>query len=118
MYLVGSSLGGYYANYFSEKYNLPCVLMNPLIDVSKMKQFINEGFTMNDINNLPTIKYISGNRKLVMLCTGDDIFDYKVSRAFFENTANVKVINNSNHRFSDLCDYVDLIEEFITWQPI
>jgi 5'-nucleotidase len=27
--LVGNSLGGYYANYFSEKFNMPCVLINP-----------------------------------------------------------------------------------------
>jgi 5'-nucleotidase len=27
--LVGNSLGGYYANYFAEKFRLPCVLINP-----------------------------------------------------------------------------------------
>ena len=30
-YLMGSSLGGYFASYLSGKYNFPCILVNPAI---------------------------------------------------------------------------------------
>ena len=41
--LIGSSLGGFYATYFSEKYNLKCVGINPAVmPPADMSQYLGE----------------------------------------------------------------------------
>ena len=39
---MGSSLGGFYGIYFSEKYNLPCVNINPAIPPLSMSEYLGE----------------------------------------------------------------------------
>jgi len=46
--LIGSSLGGFYADYFSALYDIPAILINPLVDPLDAKQFIGKN------NNLST----------------------------------------------------------------
>ena len=41
--LIGSSLGGFYATYFSEHYNLKCVGINPaVIPPAEMSEYLGE----------------------------------------------------------------------------
>ncbi len=43
IYLMGSSMGGFWATYFAEKYHFPAVLINPAVDVlGLMPKYINQ----------------------------------------------------------------------------
>jgi len=36
VYLMGSSMGGFWASYFAERYDLPAVLINPAVDALQL----------------------------------------------------------------------------------
>ena len=44
--MVGSSLGGFYADYFNIRYDIPCVLVNPLVDADDLTRFIGQNTNM------------------------------------------------------------------------
>jgi len=49
--LVGSSLGGFYATYFAEQYNLKAVLINPAVHAH---QLITPGYWKNELTGEET----------------------------------------------------------------
>ncbi len=94
-YLIGSSLGGYFASYLSDKYNFLSVLVNPAIKPYElMHDYMGEQVnpyteevyqvTKEHIQQLralehtgPTIHCQQKNNYLVMVQTGDEVLNYQ-----------------------------------------
>jgi predicted esterase YcpF (UPF0227 family) len=91
--LVGSSLGGYYAIYLANTYNLKCVLINPAVQSSKtLKRAVDlagvaknyyddSSFSWNASHLNMLKKYavddVKQGKYLLLLQKGDDVLDYR-----------------------------------------
>ena len=88
--LMGSSLGGYFSTYLSEKYQVKAVLINPAVKPFELMQ----DYLGEQLNPYTQEKYhvaekhivelkdleqenISKNNYLVMVQTGDEVLDYQ-----------------------------------------
>tara|TARA_Y100000591_G_C21454591_1_gene507798 strand:+ start:35 stop:619 length:585 start_codon:yes stop_codon:yes gene_type:complete len=114
VHLIGSSLGGYYATFLSEKYDLKAVMINPAVWAYKIfkndmganenlntgeKYFIDDQWvkSLEDI----FVKNITKKNYLVLLQTGDETLNYKFAEKYFEGS-NVVIDEGGSHSFEDL----------------
>ncbi len=125
--LIGSSLGGFYAIYLAEKYNLKAVLINPSLKPYKtLKNYVGLQYRYCDnkpfkwkkkyLKELKSLKTDYKNGKyLILLQSGDEVLNYKKTLKKFKNLPNAKVIveYGGNHRFENIEDYLCMIENFI-----
>ena len=93
--LIGSSLGGYFASYLSENYNIPAVLVNPAVKPYELlhdyigehvNPYTQEIFqvTLDHIEQLKRIEQVAPsidskqkNNFLVMVQTDDEVLNYQ-----------------------------------------
>jgi len=94
LYLMGSSLGGFWATWLAEKYDLKAVLINPVVDLG----LFNDIYLNTRLKNYHTEdtymlgeEHIAGFRVaevpvihrpenyLLMVQTGDEVLDYRLS---------------------------------------
>jgi len=106
--IVGSSTGGYFADYFADKYGYNKVLINPLVDADDLSQFVGENtnFYTDEkwVLSLEDIKRMKGfvinNRKIVptylFLGIDDDILDYRKAERVFEDISVITKRNNGH----------------------
>ncbi len=118
--LIGSSLGGFFGTYFSEKYNLKCVGINPaVIPPADMSDHLGENtnystgkkFTIDQkqLNLLEKMsKQISSIKHrdnfMVFLQSNDEILDYKAALSFYQASI-IDISFGGNHSFEnfELC---------------
>ena len=124
--LIGSSLGGFYAAYFAQRFQLKTILLNPstqpfvtLAPYVGTNTFFCSGesfeWTKAHIVKLMSYSISKDSIKapvLVLLQKGDEVLDYTKAEAFYENYK-VIVQENGNHRFENLDEYLGVISEFI-----
>lgn len=122
--LVGSSLGGYYATYLAEKYEIPAVLINPSCTpwvtlanhVGWQKRFCDgEAFEFKPdyLQQLKSLHVIpERSRYLVLLQSEDEVLDYRVAKVQYK-AYKVIVEYGGNHRFENICEYLSMIESFM-----
>lgn len=109
--LVGSSLGGFFANYFSNKYSLPVVLINPSLDPSNsLKKY--------QSNNTDTfLKYytedVNGVSKIVVLGKKDFVVPYTTFMNRFESRYKIFINEDMEHRVKHKNEIVPAINEII-----
>lgn len=91
--LIGSSLGGYYATWLAEKYELRAVLVNPAVRPYELFQdylgtnrniYTGEEYelTRDHVKQLVELnvrEITHPDRYLLMLQTGDEVLDYKIA---------------------------------------
>lgn len=110
--LVGSSLGGFWANYFGQKYNVKAVLLNPSIKPSEtLKRYLGETKNYNSgetftltVDNLDEYKKYEvetkpGYFRYIVLGMKDDVLDYRQSAQHFKDKGKITYINEG-HRIS------------------
>ena len=114
VHLIGSSLGGYYATFLSEKYNLKAAMINPAVWAYKI--FKNDMGTNENLNTGEKyfiddlwvqslqdifVESITGKNYLVLLQTGDQTLNYKFAKKYFEGS-NIIIDEGGSHSFEDL----------------
>ena len=114
VHLIGSSLGGYYATFLSEKYNLKAAMINPAVWAYKIfkndmganenlntgeKYFIDD-FWVQSLQDI-FIESITGKNYLVLLQTGDQTLNYKFAKQYFEGS-NLIIDEGGSHSFENL----------------
>ena len=125
--IISSSLGGYYATYLSEKYNLKTVLINPSVKpYETTRKYLgintkpnNETFEWKE-KHLEQLKelYVSKPTQenyFLFLQMADDIINYKVALDFYKGSRMV-VEEGGNHRFKGFDRYFDTISSFFNIQ--
>ena len=122
--LVGSSLGGYYAGWLAERYDLRAVLVNPAVRPYEllhghvgMQTNLYTGeyyeFTAAHIEELRALEQarVTPARYLLMLETGDEVLDYRQAVARYAG-AQQYVIEGGDHGFGDFADHLEVVFAF------
>ena len=121
--LIGSSLGGFYATYLAEKYQLKAILLNPSTQpwhtlvsyVGWQKCFCDDEmfeFKLAYIEQLKTLEVVpEKGTYLVLLQSEDEVLDYTKAQSLY-NKHKVIVEHGGNHRFENINEYMSMIEKF------
>jgi len=125
--LVGSSLGGFYATWLAEKFDIHAVLINPsctpwetlAAHVGWQERFCDgERFEFKPVY-LEQLKNFSvlpeRSRYLVLLQSEDEVLDYRVAKERYKDHK-VVVEYGGNHRFENIHEYLSMIESFMKSQ--
>lgn len=124
IYLVGSSLGGYFATYFSERFSLKTSLINPAMQPYTFENLIGEHIhepsnkkfevTAEDLSRLKQFdveKISQPQNFLLLLQTGDQTLDYRQALTKFNDSQHI-VEQGGSHQFDDFERMVDPILDF------
>jgi predicted esterase YcpF (UPF0227 family) len=122
--LVGSSLGGYYATWLSERHGLPAVLVNPAVRPYEMlgacvgRQTnlytgLQYDFTTQHIADLRELELarITARRYLLLVTTGDEVLNYRHALERYCGCDKL-VIEGSDHGLTDFERYLDRVLVF------
>jgi predicted esterase YcpF (UPF0227 family) len=127
--LIGSSLGGFYTTYLSEKYGKRGVLINPAVYAHQLlSRLLGENknyhsgqvfeFTESHLQQLEAmyLPQLSHAKNLLLLTqTGDEVLDYKQGVEYYRNSQQV-IIDGGDHGFADYENYLDKTFEFLEGQ--
>jgi len=121
--LVGSSLGGHYANHLAEKHGLKAVLINPAVTAS-----LDLGLFVGDHANFHTgeaftftaahagqlkaqVRRPTPERYWLLAETGDEVLDVRQAQAFYAGCRQT-VLPGGDHSFTQFPEYIPQIIEF------
>lgn len=125
--VIGSSLGGYYANYLAEKYGCKGVALNPAVRAPKelashvgMLTSYDTGepydFRPEYIDQLKDlqIEAISNpSRYFLMAAKGDELLDWQEMVEFYKGAEQL-VLEGSDHGISEYSDHLPKVLNFIS----
>ena len=122
--LIGSSLGGFYALYLSQKYNLKAILINPSIypyetlkgSLGEMTNYYDGSafsWKRHHFEALRNYEVDAINQKNIMLLVqkGDETLDYKEALEKLPN-AKVALEEGGNHSFEGIERHFEAIKNF------
>lgn len=123
--LVGSSLGGYYANWLGQRFGCRVVLLNPAVDPAdglaahvgvQTMYHSEEPFEfrpeyVDELRALRTAGVPDPSRVFLVAAKGDELLDWRDMVARHPG-ARHKVLEGSDHGLSDFADYMDEVLEF------
>ena len=123
---IGSSLGGYYASYFSSKFKTKSVLINPAIPPLKdFEMYLGENenystgekfiITPEDIRYIRKMsykKYSNAENTYVLLESGDEVLNYKETTKYFSGSY-LDIIYGGSHSYESLKEKLKNIVNFI-----
>ena len=125
--IIGSSLGGFYATYFSDKYKLPCVNINPAVPPIDMSEYLGENqnystgekFVINK-DHLNLLGEMSEKIKVLkrpgnfmtLIQSGDEVLDYKLAIRYFAGSQ-IEIKFGGNHSFEGFENYLPKIKLFL-----
>jgi predicted esterase YcpF (UPF0227 family) len=124
--IIASSLGGYYATYLSQKYNLKTILINPsVIPYKTTTKYLGANTKDNgdkfiwEEKHLDMLREFKVNKEnlklenfLLFLQRGDEVLDYREADKFYSG---VKLIieDGGDHKFKGLTRYLEDISKFL-----
>jgi predicted esterase YcpF (UPF0227 family) len=125
--LIGSSLGGYYAQYLAHQFKLKTVLINPaLMPLTTLSDYLGENtnfytgekytLTQAHLDALLSLDIpdpcITPVPTLLLLDKGDEILDYRVAVARYQNCAEIVMFNGGDHQFQHMAASLSRIKAF------
>ena len=126
IYLVGSSMGGFFATCLAEQYDLRAVLINPAVNPSRGlidwlgenqnfvtgERWVFEARHIEEYKDLycPEIKF-KKNYKL-LLQTGDEVLDYRDAQQHYQGCEMI-VEEGGDHSFVDFQRHLQTNHEFL-----
>ena len=99
---IGTSLGGFWANYFAQKYNMPCVLVNPAFEPSvSLSKYGEPENILNGYRVREEIidKKYNGSLVNLFVAKDDPILSYEQMINAYPNAASVTATPTGGHRF-------------------
>ena len=123
---MGSSLGGYYASYFSTKLKTKSVLINPAIpplndfemylgeneNYSSGEKFIITPEDIKYIRKMSYKKYANAENTYVLLESDDEVLNYKETAKYFSGSY-LDIIYGGSHSYESLDEKLKSIVNFI-----
>jgi len=124
--LIGSSLGGYYAQYLARKACCKLVLINPALNPvplllsqvgEQTNYYTGETYMLTEemVRSLAQYDVINPGKDdiptLVLLDAGDELIDYHDAKERYDDIGDVKVFPGGSHRFDHLQESVKWIRD-------
>jgi len=125
--IIGSSLGGYYAQYLAHHFRLAAILINPALEPRKTL----EPYLGWQTNYYTGEKYFFGHEALqqldsynirfpcknpvptlVLLDENDEVINSKTAQSIYADCADIKIFADGSHRFEHLEESLALIHDF------
>lgn len=124
--IIGSSLGGFYANYLAEKYQCKAVALNPAVRAAQelephvgiMTAYDSEDpfdFRPEYIDELRALqieRIADPERYFLIAAKGDELLDWKEMVQFYSGSQQL-VLEGSDHGISEYADYLPAVIQFI-----
>lgn len=123
--LIGSSLGGYYAQYFAERENLPAVLVNPAVYPHELlydylgeqvnpvtgERFVLEPRHIDELRALFVERMTEPSNRMVLVQSGDETLDYREAARYFAHSV-LHVEQGGDHSFAGFENWLPRIALF------
>jgi predicted esterase YcpF (UPF0227 family) len=125
--VVGSSLGGFYANQVAEDTGWPAVLLNPAVDPARdlaahigeqagfhtpeERFFFRAGF-IEELRALTVPAITRPERYFAVIAKGDELLDWREMTARYPG-ASVRLLDGSDHALSDFDEHLPHILSFL-----
>lgn len=123
--LVGSSLGGFYATWLTEKAGVRSILVNPAITPHEgLRAYLgpqNNLYTdeayeltqahLDELAVLHVAQPVRTEKYLLMHTTGDELLDWRVAVDHYRGCRSV-IVQGSDHGFEEFGNYLDLVLDF------
>ena len=106
MILVGQSLGGWYADQLSRKYQMPCILTNPCYYPHKLELIRESGISEVSLEQYQELSANDQNKQAYVLCSNADTVlpnNYANCIAFAKS---IKCVNGSHSTIIDLQEHL------------
>jgi predicted esterase YcpF (UPF0227 family) len=125
--VIGSSLGGFYANYLAEKYGCKAVALNPAVraarelapHVGMMTSYdSNEPFDfrpeyIEELKSLQVERISDSKRYFLIAAKGDELLDWREMSEFYQGAPQL-ILEGSDHGIADYADHLPRVLEFIS----
>ncbi|MEI8095113.1 MAG: YqiA/YcfP family alpha/beta fold hydrolase [Spirochaetales bacterium] len=125
--VVGSSLGGFYADYARLRFNVACVLVNPLVEPERLEPFVGTNrnqktgepfeFTRKDLDSLLQMKREKEALRrslapaLVLVAEDDELLPFRVARDHYQSLGlRIVTVPQGGHRFENAKAYLKGVE--------
>ena len=124
--VIGSSLGGYYANYLAEKYGCKAVALNPAVraarelaphvgmltsyDTDEPYDFRPE--YIDELKALQVESITDPSRYFLMAAKGDELLDWREMVDFYKGAEQL-VLEGSDHGIADYPEHLPRVLKFI-----
>jgi predicted esterase YcpF (UPF0227 family) len=123
--LIGSSLGGYYANWLAEKIGCRACMLNPAVQPPRdLEKYVgvttayhsNEVFEfklayIDELKALAVEKITRPERYYLIAATGDEMLDWREMAGHYAG-ARQRIIEGSDHGISEFAQYADDVLQF------
>jgi len=125
--LIGSSLGGYYAQYLARRFSGGAVLINPALNpIATLGQYVGDNriyktqevftFTSSQLQAFKSFDIVdpcvSPIPTLVLVDQGDDVIDPSLAVKRYSGCGEVRIFEGGGHGFAHLEESLDPIKDF------
>ena len=125
--LIGSSLGGFYANYLAESCGIRAVLINPAVYPHRLlaeyvgeqtNPYTGETYTLDaayyeKLRALYVEKMLNPHERMVLLQTGDETLDYREAEEYYASSR-LNIEQGGDHRYVAFERHLPTIAEFLS----
>lgn len=124
--LIGSSLGGYYATWFTEHYGVPSALVNPAVSPCdhlhseflgrQRNHYTGEEYEftkahVDALRNYDSPRIRDPHKYLLLVQTGDEVLDYRLAVERYRGCEQ-DVFTGGNHSYDNFADKLPRIMQF------
>ncbi|MFM2030157.1 MAG: hypothetical protein RL517_1350 [Pseudomonadota bacterium] len=124
--VIGSSLGGFYANYLGEKYQCKAIALNPAVYAARELEphvglmtaydsdepFDFKAQYIDELRALQVNKIDQPERYFLIAAKGDELLDWKEMVSFYSGAKQL-ILEGSDHAISDYAEHLPRVIEFI-----
>jgi predicted esterase YcpF (UPF0227 family) len=124
--VIGSSLGGFYANYLGEKYQCKAIALNPAVYAARELEphvglmtaydsdepFDFKAQYIDELRALQVDKIDQPERYFLIAAKGDELLDWKEMVSFYSGAKQL-ILEGSDHGISDYAEHLPRVIEFI-----
>jgi predicted esterase YcpF (UPF0227 family) len=99
--IIGNSLGGFWANFFSLRHGVPALLINPAVSPSESLKRLGCPFAEEYLPYEEQVKADAISPRTVLLAEDDEVLCHRVAYEFFSGICGVKLLKSGGHGMND-----------------
>jgi predicted esterase YcpF (UPF0227 family) len=127
MVVIGSSLGGFYANYLAEKYGCKAVVLNPAVRAARElaphvgmmtaydsdEPFDFRAEYIDELRDLQVNAITDAQRYFLMAAKGDELLDWQEMVEFYPGAQHL-ILEGSDHGIANYADHLPQVLDFMS----